>query len=69
MDYENNTFAILKKKDCPLCGFFSYFCEFIECVISFIINRDSPIIDLNSYCNICNNFKPNISENPWELKN
>ena len=67
LDYENNTFAILKRNNCPLCGFFSYYCVFIECVIPYIINGDIPIIDLNSYGNIYNNFKPNISENPWEL--
>lgn len=66
LDYEKNTFVILKR-NCPLCGFFSHYCGFIKCIIPIIINGDVPIIDLNIYGNIYNNFKPNISENPWEL--
>jgi hypothetical protein len=31
------------------------------------MNGNIPIIDLNSFGNIYNNFKPNTSENPWEL--
>lgn len=67
LDYENNSFVILKRNYCPFCGFFSYYCVFIKCVIPFISNGDIPIIDLNAFGNIYNNFKPNISENPWEL--
>jgi len=66
LDYENNTFVILKR-NCPSCGFFSHYCVYIKCIIPIIINGDVPIIDLNIYENTYNNFKPNISENLWEL--
>ena len=67
LDYENNIFVILKRNYCPFCGFFSNYCVFIECVIPFIMKGYIPIMDLNAYGNIYNNFKPNTSENPWEL--
>lgn len=66
LDYENYTFIILNA-DCPTCGFFAYYTVFIECINRFIINGFIPIIDLNVYGNIYNNFMPNASENPWEL--
>jgi hypothetical protein len=67
LDYENNTFVILNRQYCPLCGFFAHYCVFIKCIIPFIINGDIQIMDLNAYGNIYNNFNPNISEKPWEL--
>jgi hypothetical protein len=67
LNYENNTFVILKRAYCPNCGFFAYYSTFIKCIIPFLIKGDIPVIDLNAYGNLYNNFNPNISYNPWEL--
>ena len=66
LDYENNIFSILRI-NCPTCGLFSYFKQYISCIIKNIIMGYIPIIDLVSTNNIFNSFKANSSNiNPWE---
>ena len=63
----NNSFAIVKFSSCITCGFFSYYIIYITCIKTNIIKGYIPIIDLESFPNIFNGFKSNITkENPWE---
>ena len=64
-DFNISKFNIIKKEDCNGCGFFSYYIFFIGYFIKSISFMNIPIIDVGSYPNIFNNFKPNDS-NPWE---
>lgn len=67
IDYENNSFAILRKTACLSCGFFSYYILYLTCIKTFIINGYIPIIEVISFPNIFNGFKINATkENPWE---
>ncbi len=66
LDYENNTFSIIRIK-CPSCGLFSHYKHYISCIIKNIIIGYVPIIDLASTKNMFNSFNPNNSNiNPWE---
>ena len=64
-DFNISEFNIIKEEDCNGCGFFSYYIFFIGYFIKSISFMNIPIIDVGSYPNIFNNFKPNDS-NPWE---
>ena len=67
LDYENNSFAVIRRIDCPFCGLFSYFIVYLGCINKFIRFGYIPIIDLESFPNIYNKMKANISSlNPWE---
>ena len=35
-DYENRTFAIVKRVNCPLCGLFSYFSVHLGCILEYL---------------------------------
>ena len=64
-DFNISKFNIIKKEDCKGCGFFSYYIFFIGYFITSIATQNIPIIDVGSYPNIFNNFKP-YDSNPWE---
>ena len=64
-DYENTQFKIIYKKKCPTCGFFTYYINFLGCIITSISSQRTPIIDVRSYPNIFNEY---ISDN-HSLKN
>ena len=68
LDYDNNTFVIIKRGNCRNCGLFSDYIVFLGCINKYINQGIIPIIDLKSYKNIFNGFKVNLSsENPWEI--
>lgn len=66
-DFEKSTFAILRRTDCSQCGLFSYYSVHFGCILTYLSKGYIPIIDVNSFENIFNNFeyKPN-NTNPWE---
>lgn len=67
IDYENNSFAILRKTACLSCGFFSYYIYYLSCIKTYIINGYIPIIEVISFPNVFNGFKINTTnKNPWE---
>ena len=66
LDYENNIFAIMRRP-CKLCGLFSYYKVFLSCIQKYIIKGFIPILEVETYPNVFNGFKANISKkNPWE---
>ena len=67
LDYENNTFAILKRISCYECGLFSYYKLFLGCIVKHLSKGEIPIIDMQSDINMYNGYNSNSSENPWEL--
>ena len=65
-DFENKTFAILRK-ECSTCGLFSFYIYFLGCANIYINKGYIPIIDLKSYPNMYNNFSSSYNyTNPWE---
>lgn len=65
-DYHNKEFIILQRKDCPGCGFFSFYGVHLGCINKTLNEGSIPIIDLQSFSNKYN--KGNLSlNNPWEL--
>lgn len=64
--YNTNKFAIIRRLDCPNCGFFSFYIMHLGCVNKYLLKGYIPIIDLQSFKNAYN--KGNTSfDNPWEL--
>ena len=62
----NNKFIIIKY-NCRVCGLFTIYVNFLNCINTFINKGYIPIIDLNAYPNIFNKFNSsNINKNPWE---
>ena len=67
LDYNNNSFAIIRRLDCRLCGLFSYYNVYLGCINKFINLGYIPIIDLESFPNIFNKMNSSLSSiNPWE---
>ena len=67
IDYNNNSFAIIRRPDCRSCGLFSYFIIYLGCINECISLGYIPIIDLVSFPNIFNKMNSSISTfNPWE---
>ena len=71
-DYENITFKIISKKKCDNCDFFTYYINFIGCIITSISSQRTPIVDLSSYPSIFNEFNSSVANesieiNPWEI--
>ena len=65
-DYLQKKFIILRRKDCPGCGFFSFYGVHLGCINKTLNEGYIPIIDLQSFENKYN--KGNLSlYNPWEL--
>lgn len=66
--YKKSKFAILGRKNCPLCGLFSNFNAHLGCIHQYLEKGYIPIIDLSSFENIFNGYQLNISRgNPWEI--
>lgn len=53
-DYNNTLFKIIYKKNCQDCDFFTYYINFLGCIITSITSQRTPIIDVRSYPNIFN---------------
>jgi hypothetical protein len=66
LDYENKTFAILKRETCYSCGLFSYYKLFLGCVVKHLIRGEIPIIDMQTDKNMYNRYNSSSNENPWE---
>ena len=68
-DYENRTFAIVKRVNCPLCGLFSYFSVHLGCILEYLGKGYIPLIEVDSYGNVFNSFNKNSSKdkNLWEM--
>ena len=65
-NYNNNKFAIIRRLDCPNCGFFSFYIIHLGCVYKYLLKGYIPIVDLQSFKNAYNKGNTS-SENPWEL--
>lgn len=64
-NYEPSKFAIIRRTNCPVCGFFSFYIVHLGCINKYINRGFIPIIDVMSFPNIFNGF--NISKNNyWE---
>ena len=67
LDYENISFAVIKRTSCPICGLFSNYIVYLGCLRKFMIQGFIPIFDFESYKNIINGFSDNpLKGNPWE---
>jgi hypothetical protein len=68
-DYENRTFAIVRRENCPLCGLFSYFSVHLGCILEYLGKGYIPLIEVDSYGNVFNSFNKNssIDKNLWEI--
>jgi len=67
LDYENISFAVIKRTSCPICGLFSNYIVYLGCLRKFMIQGFIPIFDLESYQNTINGFMDNPPKgNPWE---
>lgn len=67
LDYENYTFAIIKK-ECKTCGLFAFHNHYLGCMITYLQRGFIPVIDLKSFPNIFNRFNASSStKNYWEL--
>ena len=62
-----NKFAIIRRAGCKTCGLFSFYIVHLGCINYFISKGYIPIIDLSSFPNVFNRYKPSLSQNPWEL--
>jgi hypothetical protein len=67
LDYENISFAVIKRTSCPICGLFSNYIVYLGCLRKFMIQGFIPSFDFESYKNFINGFSDNpLRENPWE---
>ena len=68
LDYDNNTFVILKQNHCKICGLMAYYKHYLVCIINYLKLGYIPIIDLISFPNIFNAYNLSfLNINPWEL--
>ena len=58
-DYSTKKFALIQRHDCTTCGFFSFYIVHLGCIYKYLSEGYIPIVDLQDYKNIYNNF--NIS--------
>ena len=66
IDYDTNSFVILRRTSCDSCGLFSFYMVYLGCINKWITRGYIPIIDMKSFPNTYNNY--NISNNnPWEI--
>ena len=65
-DYLIKNFSIIRRIECPTCGFFSYYIVYAGCIYKFLSEGYIPIVDLQSFNNIYNYGNRTI-KNPWEL--
>ena len=67
LDYENNTFIILRDMYCSaFCGLLSFYFHYMGCIHMHLYRGEIPIIDL-TFPNIFNGFNSSQTENPWEI--
>ena len=67
-NFKNITFAIIRRTSCKTCGLFSDYIVYLGCINLYINKGFLPIIDMQTYRNIFNEF--NVSKtngNPWEF--
>ena len=65
-DFQYKNFSILRRLECPGCGFFSFFVVNLGCIKKFLSTGYIPIVDLQSFPNVYNKW--NLSNiNPWEF--
>ena len=67
--YNNITFKIIAKNDCVNCSFFTYYINYLGCLITSISSQRIPIMELSSFPNIFNEYNNSFKENdnnPWE---
>lgn len=66
IDYKTNTFIIIRRP-CKMGGLFSFYKVFLSCMLKFIIKGYIPILEVESYPTIFNEFRANSSTiNHWE---
>ena len=68
--YNNITFKIIAKKDWVNCRFFTYYINYLGCLITSISFQRIPIMELSSFPNIFNEYNNSFKENdnnPWEI--
>lgn len=66
IDYEKNSFVILRRTLCDACGLFSFYMVYLGCINNWITKGYIPIVDMKSFPNVYNNYK--ISNyNSWEI--
>ena len=64
--FRTKKFAILRRLECPNCGFFSFYIVNLGCVFHYLSIGFIPIVDLQSYNNVYNNGNTSL-KNPWEI--
>lgn len=66
-DYINKKFAIIVHK-CYTCGLFSFYNNYLKCIVEVITLGYIPVVDLSSFPNIFNRLNvSSINFNPWEV--
>ena len=65
-DYLIKNFSIIRRIECPTCGFFSHYIVYTGCIYKFLSEGYIPIVDLQSFKNIYNYGNRTI-KNPCEL--
>ena len=66
-EYINKTFAIVVNR-CHSCGLFSFYLNYLKCIVEVIILGNIPVVDLSSFPNIFNRLNvSSINFNPWEI--
>ena len=67
LEYINKKFAIIINK-CYNCGLFSFYLNYLKCIVEVIIFGYIPVVDLFSFPNIFNKLNiSSINFNPWEI--
>ena len=67
VSYETSKFAIIRRSNCPICGFFSFYIVHLGCINKFINMGYIPIIDVMSFPNAFNGFNNKSKNNSWEI--
>ena len=65
-NYKTKFFSIVRRLDCPKCGFFSYYLVHLGCINKLLSKGLIPVVDLKSFPNVYNSENSSII-NPWEL--
>jgi len=67
LNYENVSFAVIKRAACPSCGLFSNYIVYLGCIRKYLKKGFIPILEFISYKNVINGFKVDPTKgNPWE---
>ena len=64
-DYNTKNFSIIRRFECPKCGFFSFYIVYLGCMNKLFLDGRIPIADLKSFSNAYNGGNISIN-NPWE---